>query len=415
MLESLFVNAEPAQRLRQGPLGSYLDSYATSVRALGYTPFSTRVQLWLLAELGQWMMRRRVTVADLDDQALEDFFVWRRKRRGRLHRSDLATVRRFVEQLRGQGAVPSVRSRSVASPRDRLEGLYERFLREERGLTTATVVNYRPVVHRFLIERFGDKPLRLRELTASDISAFILRHARSVAPRRAQLMTTALRSFLRFLLQRGKITADLAACVPTVANWRLAIVPKHLSPKDVERVLEACDRRTAIGRRDHAILLLLARLGLRASEIVKLQLDDIDWRAGEITVRGKGSVHDRLPLMHEVGEVLAAYVRHDRPRSQTRRLFIRSRAPLRGLGGAPTVSTLVRRALERADLDPPTKGAHLLRFSLATSMLRGHASMAEIGELLRHRSLQTTEIYAKVDIAGLRGLAQAWPGCGGGR
>jgi site-specific recombinase XerD len=201
----------------------------------------------------------------------------------------------------------------------------------------------------------------------------------------------------------------LAAAVPTVANWRLSTVPKYLSSEEVKRVLKACDRRTASGRRDYAILLLLARLGLRAGEVVALQLDDLNWRAGEILVRGKGLFHDRMPLPSEVGKALASYLRRDRPACQTRRVFVCMKAPRRGFANPSTLTTIVRRALARADLHPTFKGAHLLRFSLATSMLRSGATRGEIAEILRHRTLQTTEIYAKVDFQGLRSLAHPWP------
>jgi integrase len=236
-----------------------------------------------------------------------------------------------------------------------------------------------------------------------------------MSPGRAKLMVTAIRSFLRFLFQRGQIEIDLAEAVPTVADWRLSTIPKYLSVEEIEGLLDACDQSTNIGRRNYAILVLLARLGLRAGEVVGLELDDIDWRTGEIVVRGKGLLHDRLPLLPEVGEAFAAYLRWDRPLVSTRRVFLRTQAPLRGFAGPSTVSTIVRRALERAGLNPPLKGAHLLRHSLATEMLRSGASMAEIGEILRHRSPNTTEIYANVDFAGLRALAQPWPVTGGGR
>jgi len=234
-----------------------------------------------------------------------------------------------------------------------------------------------------------------------------------MSPRRAQLMTTALRSFLRFLFCNGELKTDLAACVPTVADWRLSTVPKYLAPEEVERVIAACDRRTSTGLRDYAIL-LLARLGLRAGEIVALQLDDLDWRAGEMIVRGKGLFRDRLPLPCDVGEALSSYLCRDRPHSKTRRVFVCKKAPRRGFAGASTVTTIVRRALSRADLHPALKGAHLLRHSLATSMLRAGVTMNEIGEVLRHRLPKTTEIYAKVDFHTLRALAHPWP-IGGGQ
>jgi site-specific recombinase XerD len=228
-------------------------------------------------------------------------------------------------------------------------------------------------------------------------------------------MVTALRSFFRFLLLSAKIQVDLAACVPTVADWRLSSVPKYLAEEEIQRLLDACDRSMSTGRRDYAVLLLLARLGLRAGEVVALEIDDINWRAGEMMVRGKGLIHDRLPLLTEVGEALATYLRTARPRTRTCRVFIRMKAPHTGFAGPSTVSTIVRRALERAGLHPPTKGAHLLRHTLATTMLHQGATMAEIGEVLRHRSPNTTEIYAKVDLSGLRSLAQPWPNVGGAR
>jgi site-specific recombinase XerD len=265
----------------------------------------------------------------------------------------------------------------------------------------------------FITERFGNGPLDLGTLTVSTITDFVIRHARTMSPRDAQRMVTALRSICRFLRQRGAIDRDLAAGVLSVSDWRLATIPKYLNPEEVERMLQTCNRQTAAGRRDYAILLLLARLGLRAGEISALELDDIRWRAGEILVRSsKRLPQDRLPLFAEVGDALATYLRRDRPPHPPRRVFLCMRAPRRGFANPSTVSTIVRRALARAGLSPALKGAHLLRHSLATRMLRHGASLPEIGLVLRHRTVQTTEIYAKVDIAGLRALAQPWPEMG---
>ena len=222
-------------------------------------------------------------------------------------------------------------------------------------------------------------------------------------------MTTAFRSFFRFLFQKGELQADLAAAVPTVANWRLSTVPKYLTPKEVKRVLKACDRRTAAGRRDYAILLLLARLGLRAGEVVGLQLEDINWRAGEILVRGKGLLHDRMPLPADVGEALASYLRRDRPRlPNTSSIRLHEGATPRLCWPLDTDDDRSPSTRPR-EFTPRFKGAHLLRHSLATSMLRSGATMGEIGEVLRHRAPNTTEIYAKVDFEGLRSLAHPWP------
>jgi site-specific recombinase XerD len=219
----------------------------------------------------------------------------------------------------------------------------------------------------------------------------------------------ALRVFLRWIHQRGTTARSLAGCVPAVAASRLATVPKSLPGEQVESLLQRCDRSTLIGRRDYAILLLLARLGLRAGDVVAMELDDLDWEGGELLVRGKGGRQDRLPLPRKVGAAVAAYLRHGRPRCSTRRVFVRARAPHRGFCSSVAVSNIVQRGLERAGIEPPRKGAHTLRHALACTMLRRGASLAEIGQILRHRSPDTTAIYAKVDIAALRRLALAWP------
>ncbi len=201
--------------------------------------------------------------------------------------------------------------------------------------------------------------------------------------------------------------------VPTVPSWRFTEIPKVIKPEEVEFLPENCDRTTSVGRRNYSILLLIAHLGLRAGEIVTLELGDINWRVSELTIRGKGRFCDRLPLPQRVGEALAVYLKNDRPKCSTRRVFVRTRAPYRGLKDSTTVSTIVRRTVEKSGLNTPSKGAHLFRYSLATGMLHKGASMAEIGELLRHRSPNSTEIYAKVDIEGLRSIVRIWPMKGG--
>ena len=398
------------KRLQDKPLVFHLRAFATSLREDGYADGTVQSKVWLLADLGQWLGRTGLAVTHLDDQLVEAFV----KHKRRVRRGGLKTLKQFLDHLRKRDLIPDQKLVRDRSPLADILGRYEKHLRSERGLVTATVLNYQSFVRKFLVERFREGPFLFRELKASDISDFVLRRGHSLNVRRAQLMTTAFRSFFRFLFQNGELQADLAASVPTVADWRLSTVPKYLTPEEVERVLKACNRRTASGRRDYAILLLLARLGLRAGEVVALQLDDINWRAGEIIVRGKGLFHDRMPLPPDVGEALTFYLRRDRPACPTRRVFVCMKAPRRGFAGSSTLTTIVRRALVRADLHPPFKGAHLLRHSLATCLLRSGATMREIGEVLRHRVPNTTEIYAKVDFNGLRSLAHPWP-IGGGQ
>jgi integrase/recombinase XerD len=412
MLEK-FLERLGADKLEQrNPLLVHVQSLAASLMEGGYAATTMQSKLGLIVDLGQWLGRRELAVTDLDERRIETFIAGR-QRNGQCRRGDRTTASQLLDYLREHKVVQRVAPRRDESPLATLLDRYEKHLRSERGLTTATIINYLPFARKFLNDRFGEGPFLLREVRPSDISGFILRHARSMSCRRAQLMTSAFRSVFRFLFQHGELRVDLAPSVPTVADWRLSIIPKYLTPAEVARVLGSCDRHTATGRRDYAVLLLLARLGFRAGEIVALQLEDIDWRSGQILVRGKGLVHDRMPLPVDGGQALASYLRQDRPSCKTRRVFVCMKAPQRGFAGPSTVSAIVRRALGRAGLHTGFKGAHLFRHSLATSMIRWGASMGEIGEILRHRRPSTTEIYAKLDFEGLRLLAQPWPVFGG--
>ena len=412
MLEKFLERLGADQRGQRNPLLVQVLPFADSLMESGYAATTIQSKLGLLIDLGEWLRRRGLAVKDLDERRIETFITDRR-RNGLLRRGDRTTVRQLLDHLREHHVVQRVTPTCDVSPLAAILDRYEKYLRSERGLTTATIINYLPFARKFLSDRFGEGPFLLKVVRPCDISGFILRHARTMSCRRAQLMTTAFRSFFRFLFQRGELQVDLAPSIPTVADWRLSTLPRYITAEEVIRVLGSCDRHTAMGRRDYALLLLLARLGLRAGEIVAMQLDDIDWRSGEILVRGKGLLYDRMPLPVDVGQALAVYLRHDRPSSKTRRVFVCRKAPQRGFSGPSTVSTIVRRALDRAGLHPGFKGAHLLRHSLATSMIRSGASMSEIGEILRHRSPSTTEIYAKLDFEGLRSLAQPWPNLGG--
>ncbi|EQD43903.1 phage integrase family protein [mine drainage metagenome] len=313
--------------------------------------------------------------------------------------------------LRDRGLTPVLHPAIDRSTMGQLARDYEKFLSCERGLARATVDGYLPIVQRFLNEHFQNKIVRLRDLTPRDLHRFIIREGQRVGRRHTQLTVTALRSFLRFLHQRGKTKTDLAGALLGVADWRLSDIPKFLPPEEVERVLKSCDRSTPSGQRDYAILLLLARLGLRGGEVLAMTLEDLDWERGEVLVRGKGQRFERLPLPQEVGKALVHYLRHVRPTCSTRKVFIRLKAPWHALR-LSAICCVVRRALKRAGLSPAFKGAHLFRHSLATQMLRRGASLGEIGQLLRHRQPTTTQIYAKVDIEALRGIALPWMGGG---
>jgi site-specific recombinase XerD len=411
MLDWYLKDEAAVQRMRALPVGAHLDAFAAVLCALGYPRHSIRDRLWTLAALGRWLKRRGLSVIDLRP-AIVTAFLRPRTQHARVQRGAAATLRLFLEQLASDGIIP-VPASVTPSGLAQVKAQYDVYLREQRGLSPVTGLRHGFVIGRFLRQRFGDGAIEPRLITADDVTRYVGDQIPSCSPASAQLHATALRSFLRFLWLTGQTDRELTAAIPPLRRWRLVGVPKYLTPVEVRRLLTACDRSTAVGRRDYAILLLLARLGLRGGEIVRLELDDIDWHAGELLVRGKGAVRSRLPLPCDVGEALAIYLRRDRPRCQTRRAFIRAHAPHRPLGHPSTVSTLVRTALTRAGIKAPMHGAHLLRHSLATELLRRGASLADIGEVLRHQQPQTTEIYAKVDIVRLRLLAQPWPVGGG--
>jgi len=398
--------AAPTQRVCVGPIASHIDCFAKFLADQGYARNTVTSKYLLVADLSHWLKRRRLPLAHLDEGKLKEFHVDHRRS---IRRGDVASGQQLLNWLRGVRVVPASPQTVDRSGLGRLTHDYERFLSSQRGLAPATLSSYLPIVRRFLTERFGSSAVRVEDLRPRDLHRFILRQVPRGSRNYAKLVVTALRSFLRFLFQRGAIKTDLLTGVLAVANWRLSHLPKSLPPNQVERLLQCCDRSTPSGQRDYAILLLLARLGLRGGEVLAMTLDDPDWDRGEIVVHGKGQRLARLPLPKDVGVALAHYLRHVRPACSTRKLFIRMKAPRDGLR-LSAICCVVRRALKRAGLNPDFKGAHLLRHSLATNMLRRGASLGEIGQLLRHAQPTTTQIYAKVNIVALRRIALPWMG-----
>lgn len=414
MLEDFFAVPAAAQRLRSCVFGSHLDRFSAGLADLGYLRSTIRHKLWVVSDLTRWITKKHLPIVDLDEQRVDEYLKARR-RRGRTLRGFRPTLLRLLVQLRSVGVVPTPEPVGDDSPLAALLTRYEEYLRRERGLEECTIAAYERFVHEFVTDRLDGNAARPDSLRAGDVRDFLLTRVGRLPPRRVQSMGTALRSFLRFLFLRGETQIDLAFSVPTVRQWRLASVPRCLPARDVERLLRACDRSSATGRRNHAVLLLLARLGLRASEVLALELGDLHWREGKIIVRGKGLIQDRLPLPPDVGRAIALYLRKDRPRGSSRRVFLCRRAPQRGFAHPSSVTTIVARTLVQAGLAPATRGAHLLRHSLATTMVRRGASLSEIGQVLRHRSPNTTEIYAKVDFGALRDVAMPWPTARGAR
>jgi len=408
MIHHFFPSPKVSERLYAGPLGDHIDRFARLLLDQGYATKTAQEKIRLLADLSRWLERKQLNVKDLDEQRINKYLKFRATHHAP-NRYEQPTFRALLKQLRNDGLIricaPAVNDNAL----DRIENSFGRYLVQERGLTQTTVDNYLPIVRRFLTTRFDADVIPLEKLTSEDITRFILRHAHTGSPGRAQLMVTVLRSFLRFIYQQGQTATNLSMCVPTVANWDLSGLPKFLKPEDVETLLQSCDKNSPIGQRDYAVLLLLARLGLRAGEVVHMVLEDIDWEAGKLIIRGKSVRQDHLPLLQDVGEALATYLYNGRPHCSSRRVFIRQLAPHKGFSSSTAIGDIVRRAFARAGLERMHKGAHLLRHSLATQMVNQGASLNEIGEILRHQQPHTTEIYAKVNLVALRALAQPWP------
>ena len=408
MIDKIYSRRWLIQRLRGGPFGNHIDRWAAIFLEEGYRQDPLLHKMSLVAALGRWLEGKHHRLTELDDEKV-DAFVHARQRRRRIQRGDRMTLRFLLDDLRSRGDIPPPLPKAAPTAFEQALHEYTHYLMHERGLSQHTVDQYTHCIRTFLVERFEDRAIRLNALCQADTNRHLQHKSATVCPNTLHGVTAALRSYFTFLHLRGNIQTDLASGVPTVACWRLSTVPKFLRPGEVQQLLDSCDQAMTKGQRDYTILLLLARLGLRAGELVAMRLDDINWDAGEMLIRGKGQRHDRLPIPKDVGKALATYLRHGRPRSLTRHVFVRLNAPHRGFACPSDISTIVRQAVNRAGLHPANKGAHLLRHSLATNMLRKGASLTEIGEVLRHRCPITTELYSKVDLSALHTLALPWP------
>jgi len=396
-------------RAPEGPLKAHIRPFARTLHEQGYSLYSIHRHVLLAACFSLWLKRKGVGLRRITSDHPAQYL----RRRARLRAGDASALNRLLDFMRREGVIHTKKTRTGRLiPTERCTQAYEHYLREARGLAEATIVYYVRFARSFLKYRFGDGSVTLSHLRAADITRFVQLQAHHLHIRQAKLLTTALRSFLQYARYQGKLTLDLVGAVPVVANWSMSSIPRAIAPDQVRRLLVSVDRRTALGRRDYAILLLLARLGLRSGEVVSLELDDIDWNAAQLTVRGKSGERSELPLPADVGRAIVEYLKRGRPDSTSRRVFLRVKAPIRGFRGASGVGSIVRHCLQRAGVDAPTFGAHQFRHGLATEMLHQGASLSEIGDLLGHRSPETTKIYTKVDLDALRTLALPWPGGG---
>jgi integrase/recombinase XerD len=391
----------------EGPLAPFAPGFRAELVGRGYRPGSVADQLRLAAEVSRWLAERGLGAGDLTVIAAERFSAERRAA-GRTRLVSTRALMPMLDYLRDLGVASPAVPAAPSTASEVLIDRYSVYLLKQRGLAASSVRNYVGVARVFLSDRERvSGELAAATLDSATVSEFVLRESRRSSVGSAKCMVTRLRALLRFLHLEGETERDLAGAVPSVASWRLASLVKALDARSVARLLSSCDRRTRVGRRDFAILTLLCRLGLRAGEVAALRLSDVDWRAAEVLIRGKGSRQERLPLPADVGEALAGWLVRGRPRSESAFLFTRLRAPLGGLS-AGAVSQIVRRACQRAGL--PIVGAHRLRHTAATEMLRAGGSLTEVGQVLRHRGRDVTSIYAKVDRLALAAVVAPWPG-----
>jgi site-specific recombinase XerD len=392
-------------RRRAGRLWPQVVGYRAWLEQRGYTPGTVRNMLKDLGQVGLWLSVESIELAQLDEARIAAFLLARHVT-GHRHVPGPRGMVPLLSYLREMGlapaAVPSI------APLDVFLGQYRCWMVQERNLAAATVLRYENTARRFLSEQAShDGVFGPAGLTGADVNAFLLRECARVSAGSAKGRVAELRSILRFLYLQGITPLRLGTAVPPVGGWRLASLPPTMAPGDIQLLLDRCDRSSAVGVRDFAIILLAARLGLRSIEVARLQLDDIDWRAGELVVRGKAGRQDRLPLPSEVGDALVAYLSGGRNPEGARHLFLTCRAP-RGPIRADLVGDVVERACKRAGL--PHVGPHRLRHALAGALLAQGAGLGAISQVLRHQDLATTALYAKVDLSSLRRVAQPWPG-----
>lgn len=401
--------AGPSSRVSRvlvsGPLASFVESYSVELRRRGYTERSAVGALRQVGRLSRWLEASGLSAAELTRERVEQFLAWQRdqgRHRCQWSRPGLVCL---LEVLDGLGVRRGEVSAQAGSPNDVLLASFERYLVSERGLAAGTIVGY--VSHaRWFLDGLGSGGVA--GLSAADVTGAVLRKASSgVSVSAAQNFVSGLRAFLRFCFVEGIVERDLSQAALVVRGRRASLLPRGISSGHARALLGSCDRRRPLGRRDYALIILLLRLGLRRGEVARLTLDDIDWHAGELVIHGKGGRDDRLPLPADVGQAIAAYLRRGRPASDRREVFLRARAPYAPIASG-TVASTVRRACRRAGI--PEVGSHRLRHTTACEMVGAGVPIVQVGQLLRHQNLQSTAIYARVDVEQLRLLAAPWPG-----
>lgn len=397
------------RKLIHGPYSEFSRVYAARLSEEGFTRQCTWRSLSLFRDLMDWHVGGGHLPTHLDEASRERFLD-HRSQHWRINAGDRAALRRLLSALRDSGLIAAAAPVELTEQQQIVEDFSTHVI-NNRGVTHHTSDRHALLARRFLQEIYPTGSCEFASLNPKLIIGYVERHALDGAADSGKAMCCSLRAFLRYLHLRGHIADTLAECVPSIRRWRLAGLPTLLPPQKVQQVLDSCDRTTPMGLRDFAILMVLAKLGLRAGEVAALTLDDINWRAGEILVHGKGRRQAIMPLRRDVGAAIVAYLRQGRPTSTSRHMFLRMLAPHVGFTSGCAITMIAKQALDRAGIHGYAHhGAHLFRHSLATDLLRSGASFDEIGQLLRHESTDSTRIYTKLDVEKLRTLSQPWPG-----
>lgn len=412
MITEGYLNTSRVMRsLSEGPFGEHIHLLVERLQQGGYCLVTGHRYLSLTRDFGFWLVASGFDLADVREELVSQYLTERSRHRP-ARRGDALALARMLAVLR-EANVIAPRPTPSRDPREDLLQAYSLYMERKRGLAPRSIASHLWFLRPFLKELRIATHADLARLSALKVATYVERHAGDHGATTARIMCSRLRVFLRYLHCEGFIPADLTGALPAIRRPGEARLPSFMPLEVVQRVLDGCDRSTATGRRDYAILMLLARLGLRACEVARLSLDDLDWHAGQFTVRGKGRKTAIMPLPPDVGVAIASYLQHGRPPSDSRQLFLLAVAPHTGFKGAPGVQTVARSAIARAGVTGLARcGSHAFRHSLATGLLRSSATLTEIGQLLRHEQQDTTRIYAKVDLDSLRGLGLPWAGGG---